>query len=64
MKEKSFEEYLEQSKQILEKLQHNDLSLNDSLKLYKDGLQSLKKANDMLEGAKFEYEKISKEIYE
>lgn len=53
-----FEDRIKQTKEILQKLNTQDLSLKESLELYKQGMQELKNAQDLLEKAKLEYEEI------
>lgn len=55
MSEENFEFLIEQSKEALNRLNAKDLSLKESLKIYKMGLESLNKAQDLLEKAKLEY---------
>jgi len=59
MKKRSFEDELEYSKEILDKLISPDITLNESLKLYEEGIKSIKKAQKMIEDAKLKIEKIS-----
>ena len=54
----SFEENLEQANKALEELNNKELSLDQSVKIYKAGLQSIKKARLELEKAKLEVEQI------
>lgn len=54
----SFEENLKKANEALEKLNTDELSLQESVKIYKDGLLSLDKARKELEDAKLEVEKI------
>ncbi|OBV28643.1 exodeoxyribonuclease VII small subunit [Helicobacter sp. CLO-3] len=53
-----FEEKIQKTKEILSKLNAQDLSLKESLALYKVGVEELKAAQAMLERAKAEYEEI------
>ena len=62
MPKSSFEEKLEQSKKIIEKLMDSEVTLEESIKLYKEGLEAIKEAQKMLEEAKLKVEKISKEV--
>lgn len=55
---KSFEEKIEYIKEILAKLNANNLSLKDGVSLYKEGLKQLNEAQEMLEKAQLEYEEI------
>lgn len=53
-----FEEKIAKTKTILQQLNSQELSLKESLTLYKQGMQELKGAQDLLEKAKLEYEEI------
>jgi len=52
---KSFENKIQNSKEILEKLNDNEISLSDAMKLYKKGLKKLKEAEEILENAEIEF---------
>ena len=56
MKELSFEERIERSKEILEKLMNPEITLSDSVTLYKNGTDELKEASRLLEEAKLKFE--------
>ena len=58
--ERSFEEELEYAKEILNKLMNPDITLQESIKLYEDGIESVKRAQKMIEEAKLKVKKISK----
>lgn len=58
MGEKSYEKNIENSKEILEKLMQPDITLSESMKLYKDGLKELEEATKLLDDAKQEFEVI------
>ncbi len=60
MKVNDFEKKIEKSKEILDKLMNPEISLEESMKLYKDGIKELKEASKMLENAKLEFEELSK----
>ncbi len=60
MKVKDFEKKIEISKEILEKLMDPSVTLQESMKLYKEGVKELKEASKMLELAKLEFEELSK----
>lgn len=53
-----FENKLENAKGMLEKLMNPEITLADSVKYYKSGMDELKSAQKMLEEAKLEYEEI------
>lgn len=52
MKELSFEEKLEHSKVLLEKLMHPEITLEESVKVYAEGLKNIKDAQTLIEKAK------------
>ncbi|MGW8169235.1 MAG: exodeoxyribonuclease VII small subunit [Sulfurovaceae bacterium] len=52
MKTETFEDKIANAKGIIEKLMRQDIPLEESVKLYEDGLKTIKEAQDMLEGAK------------
>jgi len=58
MKHKSFEEKLEHSKEILEKLMDPEVTLEKSVELYEEGLQEIKSAQKMIEDAKLKVQTI------
>ena len=53
-----FEQKVQRVKEILEKLNNNELSLKDGMELYKEGILHLKDAQKMLEEAKIQYEEM------
>jgi len=52
MKNETFEEKLEHSKELLEKLMNPEITLEKSVKLYEEGLQNIKEAQKLIEEAK------------
>jgi exodeoxyribonuclease VII small subunit len=60
MKTDSFEERLENSKEILNQLMNPEITLEESLKLYEDGLKQIKLAQKMIEEAKVKIKTIQK----
>ncbi|MEA3455020.1 MAG: exodeoxyribonuclease VII small subunit [Campylobacterota bacterium] len=60
MKTKTFEEKLAYSKELLEKLMDQDITLEESVKLYEDGLKNIKEAQKLIEEAKIKIEVIEK----
>jgi len=60
MKADTFENKLEASKEILNKLMDPAITLEESLKLYEDGLAQIKEAQKMIEEAKVKIETIEK----
>ena len=60
MKSDTFEQKLELSKEILNRLMSPNITLEDSIKLYEEGLTNIKEAQKMIEEAKAKIEIISK----
>jgi len=52
MQNKTFEEKLEYSKTLLEKLMNPEITLEESVKLYEEGLKNIKEAQKLIEDAK------------
>jgi len=52
VKNNTFEEKLEYSKELLEKLMNPEITLDESVKLYEDGLKNIKDAQKLIEDAK------------
>ena len=52
MKNSTFEEKLEHSKALLEKLMNPEITLEESVKLYEEGLKNIKEAQTLIEEAK------------
>ena len=61
MKTKTFEEKLAYSKELLEKLMDHDITLEESVKLYEEGLKNIKEAQKLIEEAKMKIEVIEKQ---
>lgn len=57
-KEIKFEEALERIAEINEKLESEEISLDDSIKLFKEGLELSKLCQKKLDEAKLEIEKV------
>ena len=55
----SFEGELGELKDIIQKLSNPEITLSDSVKLYKTGLEKLKTASEMLQKAKLEIEEYA-----
>ncbi len=53
-----FEKKLENAKSVLEKLMDPELTLDQSVKSYKEGMKTLQEAQHILEEATLEFEKI------
>ena len=62
MKAKTFEEKLEHSKVVLEKLMDQDITLEESVKLYEEGLKTIKEAQQLIEKAKMKIEVIEQKM--
>jgi exodeoxyribonuclease VII small subunit len=60
MKTETFEQKLEESKKILNQLMNPEITLEESLKLYENGLGQIKKAQKMIEEAKVKIQTIEK----
>ena len=58
MKIDTFENKLEKSKYILNQLMNPSITLEESLKLYEDGIKEIKLAQKMIEEAKVKIELI------
>jgi len=60
MQTETFENKLEESKKILNQLMNPEITLEESLKLYENGLKQIKEAQKMIEEAKVKIEIIEK----
>ena len=60
MKTETFEQKLEESKKILNQLMNPEITLEESLKLYENGLAQIKEAQKMIEEAKVKIQTIEK----
>ena len=49
-KEISFEEQMKKLQEIVEKLERNDIDLDESIRLYEEGLRLSKQLKEQLEG--------------
>ena len=56
----SFEDRLKDAKELIEKLMSQDITLEESVELYKKGLATINEAQKMLEEAKLKVEQIEK----
>ncbi len=64
MENENFEDKLESAKKILEKLMDPQITLEDGVKFYKEGIKELDEATKLLESAKLtiqEYQKSEEE---
>jgi len=57
----TYEKRIEKAKELLEKVIDPNVSLSQSIKSYKEGLDELSKAQKLIEEAKVEIEMIEKE---
>ncbi|WP_096024946.1 exodeoxyribonuclease VII small subunit [Campylobacter lanienae] len=57
----NFESKIEKIEKLLDSLNDENLTLSDSVKLYKDGLKLVNEARAMLENAKLEIAQIGEE---
>ena len=60
MKKGTFEEKLEHSRKIVERLMSPDITLQESVRLYEEGLETIRSAQKMIEEAKAKIETIEK----
>jgi exodeoxyribonuclease VII small subunit len=58
---KDFELKLENIKQMLDKLTNPEISLKESVELYKNGMKEIALAQKLLDDAKCEFETLSKD---
>jgi len=61
MKRETFEEKLTSSKELLDRLMDPEITLEDSVKVYEEGLKNIKSAQTMIEKAKLKVETMSQE---
>ncbi len=54
----SFEEKIKKSKEILDKLMDPEITLESSVKFYKEGIKELQEAQKLLEEAKIAFEEF------
>ena len=59
--ELSFEEKVENAKELLEKLSNPDITLSSSVEIYKNGMKELDDAQKLLETAKLNFKELTKE---
>jgi len=64
MQTNTFEQRLEESKKILNQLMNPAITLEESLKLYEQGLAEIKAAQKMIEEAKVKIQTIEKNASE
>ena len=61
MKTETFEEKLAYSKELLEKLMDPEITLEESVKLYEEGLKNIKEAQKLIEEAKMKISVIDQQ---
>ncbi|MEA2049107.1 MAG: exodeoxyribonuclease VII small subunit [Campylobacterota bacterium] len=54
----SFENKLDNANKLLEKLIDPQITLSDSVKIYKDGIKELDEAQKLLDDAKLQFEEL------
>ncbi len=57
----TFEDNIKNAQELLEKLIDPEITLSQSVKVYKEGLQELEKAGKLLDEAKLEFQELSNE---
>lgn len=57
--ENTFEKKIAEAQQLLEKLIDPEITLSDSVEVYKKGMQELEIAQKLLEEAKLEFKELS-----
>jgi len=62
MKKKTFEEKLAYSKELLDKLMDQDITLEESVKIYEEGLKNIKEAQKLIEDAQLKIKIIEKDM--
>lgn len=55
----SFENKIENAKKLLEKLIDPQITLSNSVDIYKNGMNELKEAQELLDSAKLEFEELN-----
>lgn len=58
-KELSFEHKIDSAKVLLEKLSKQDITLSDSMDLYKEGISTIQEAQKLLDEAKLQFEELN-----
>ena len=59
-KEISFEEKLDNAKELLNELTNPEITLSNSVKIYKNGLKEIEEAQKLLDDAKLNFEELNK----
>lgn len=60
-KEISFEQKIEEAKKLLEKLIDPEITLSNSVEVYKKGMGELEQAQKLLDEAKLNFQELNKE---
>ena len=63
MKPKKFEDKLEYSREILERLSSPEITLDEAMRLYEDGIKNIKDAQNMIEKAQIKIETIQQKHF-
>ena len=58
-KEMNFEDKIKTAKELLDKLIDPEITLQTSVKIYKDGMKELEEAQKLLDEAKLEFEELN-----
>lgn len=58
----NFENQMQQLEEIINKLENNELNLNDALEQYKNGVEIIKNCNSIIEDAEKKVAEYSKEF--
>lgn len=61
MKKEDFEGYLERAEKIISQLEEGDLGLEETLKLYEEGVKILKKCYEILDAMEKKVEILTKD---
>ena len=61
MKNETFEQKLEHSKELLQKLMDPEITLEEALKVYQEGLNEIKEAQKLIEDAKLKIQTINQQ---
>lgn len=59
VKELNFEQKIENAKQLLEKLTQPDITLENSVKVYKEGIKEIEEAQKLLDNVKLNFEELN-----
>lgn len=60
VEEINFEKRIDSAKEFLDKLIDPEITLSDSVKVYKDGMKEINEAQKILDNAKLEFEELNK----